>query len=102
MIGLGGNPLVIGPANVRKVVTMDPGNREWVTILECVNAAGRVLQPLVIFKGADVQQQWFQQQVDDDDFVDWQFCTSQTGWTTIQLPCAGLRRSSFQRQLQPV
>ena len=59
MIGLGDNPLVIGPANVRKVVTMDPGTREWVTILECVNATNKALQPLVIFKGADVQQQWF-------------------------------------------
>ena len=60
MVGLGDNPLVIGPAARTKIYTMDPGNREWVTILECINATGRVLQPLVIFKGVDVQQQWFE------------------------------------------
>ena len=81
MIGLRDNPLVIGPSSVRKIYTMDPGNREWVTILECVSADGRVLPPLVIFKGVNVQQQWFTGQVDDEDFINWQFCTSGTGWT---------------------
>ena len=56
IIGLRDNPLVIGPAAVRKVYTIDPGNREWVTILECVLATSRVLSPLIIFKGEDVQQ----------------------------------------------
>ena len=54
MISLGDNPLVIGPSAVRKVFTMDPGKREWVTILECVSASGRVLLPLVIFKSTKV------------------------------------------------
>lgn len=81
MIGLGDNPLVIGPAALRKIFTMDPGNREWVTILECVSASGRALSPLVIFKGAEVQQQWFQGQVDDPDFDKWLFSTSEKGWT---------------------
>ena len=54
MFRLRDNPLVIGPAAVRKIYTMDPGNREWVTIPECVSADSRVLPPLVIFKGAEV------------------------------------------------
>lgn len=33
MIGIGDNPFVIGPAAVKQLLTMDPGNREWVTIL---------------------------------------------------------------------
>lgn len=81
MIGLGYNPLVIGPSAVRKIYTMDPGNREWVTILECISADGRVLPPLVIFKGVYVQQQWFQQQFDALDFTNWKFCASEKGWT---------------------
>ena len=54
MISLRDNPLVIGLSAVRKVFTMDPGKREWVTILECVSASRRALPPLVIFKGAEV------------------------------------------------
>ena len=54
MIGLGDNPLVIGLATIRKVCIIDPRNREWVTILECVSATSRVLSPLIIFKGEDV------------------------------------------------
>ena len=91
MIGLGDNPLVIGPAAVRKVYTMDPGNREWVTILECVSGGGRALSPLVIFKGEDVQQQWFQGQIDEPDFDSWQFCTSQKGWTNNSIALRWLK-----------
>lgn len=81
MIGLGDNHFVIGLAAMRKVFTMDPGKREWVTILECVSALGRVLPPLIIFKGAEVQQQWFSCQLDEQDFENWRFCCSETGWT---------------------
>ena len=91
MIGLGDNPMVIGPAAVRKIVTMDPGNREWVTIIECISAAGRVLPPLVIFKGADVQQQWFQQQIDQEDFFDWLFTASPKGWTNNSIALRWLK-----------
>lgn len=54
MIKLGDNPIVIGPASMRKIYTIDPGNREWVTILEYISADSRVLAPLVIFKGVNV------------------------------------------------
>ena len=29
---------------------VQPGNREWVTIIECINALGGAIPPLVIFK----------------------------------------------------
>jgi hypothetical protein len=54
MIRLRDNLIVIGPSAVRKIVAINPRNREWVTIIECVNATGRVLLPLVIFKGVNV------------------------------------------------
>jgi hypothetical protein len=30
---------------------LQPGNREWVTVIECINASGWALPPCVIFKG---------------------------------------------------
>ena len=55
MQGMGANGLVLGMAEKRKTFKKDPGRREWTTIIECISAGGRHLQPLVIFKGKDVQ-----------------------------------------------
>jgi hypothetical protein len=30
---------------------LQPGNREWVTIIKCINTSGWVLPPTMIFKG---------------------------------------------------
>lgn len=30
---------------------LQPGNHEWVTAIECINAMGWVLPPYIIFKG---------------------------------------------------
>jgi len=54
---MGANSLIFGIAEKRKTFKKDPGRREWTTIIECISANGRHLQPLVIFKGKDVQQQ---------------------------------------------
>ncbi|ODM17344.1 hypothetical protein SI65_07019 [Aspergillus cristatus] len=36
-----------------------PGNREWVTTIESINASGWVLPPCIIFKGKNLIQGWF-------------------------------------------
>ncbi len=64
-----------------KTFKKDPGRREWTIIIECVSAGSRHLQPLVIFKGKDVQQQWF---LDEgiEEFKDWKFESFSKGWTS--------------------
>ena len=58
-------------------------------MLECISATGRVLKPLVIFKGRSVQQQWFP---DNIDFLeDWNFTYSEKGWTNNQIALQWLR-----------
>ncbi|OQE05280.1 hypothetical protein PENFLA_c027G08879, partial [Penicillium flavigenum] len=39
---------------------LQPGNREWVTVIECTNAAGWTLPPCVIFKGKVFIESWFE------------------------------------------
>jgi hypothetical protein len=34
------------------------GKQEWVTDIECSNAAGEALPPLLIFKGQDINMRW--------------------------------------------
>ncbi|KAJ3466488.1 hypothetical protein MRS44_004052 [Fusarium solani] len=78
--GVGLNGLVVGQSERRKAIKKDPKLRNWVTITECVSADGRVLPPLVIFKGQEPQQQWFPE---DPSFMsNWLFTASPKGWTT--------------------
>lgn len=57
-----------------------PARGEWVTTVECISADGRALPPLVIFKGTgSVDQQWVP---DTRETQDWEFMTSESGWTS--------------------
>ncbi len=39
------------------------GKQEWVTDIECINAAGEALPPLLIFKGEDVNTRWINERI---------------------------------------
>lgn len=74
MVGIGDAPLVIGPSELKEVLINDPLNRDSVTIVECVSGDDRALFPLVIFGGKNVQQQWFNDEMfNDDDLKQWKF-----------------------------
>src|SRR5205814_9642215 len=61
MEGQGINGLVLRSSEVNPKATYVKSNqsRAWTTIVESISASGRSLTPLVIFKGASVQVQWF-------------------------------------------
>jgi hypothetical protein len=56
---------------------LQPGNREWVTAIEAVNATGWPLPPYIIFKGKSVVEGWF-----DNLPADWRLDASDNGWTS--------------------
>ena len=62
---------------------LQPGNREWVTAIECTNASGWALPPCIIFKGKVFIESWFDNLPDD-----WRFEISPNGWTSDEI---GLR-----------
>ena len=62
---------------------LQPGNREWVTAIECINSSGWALPPCVIFKGKVFIESWFDGLPDD-----WRFEVSRKGWTSDEI---GLR-----------
>jgi hypothetical protein len=64
---------------------IQPGNREWVTVIEGVSAIGRVLPPFVIFAGKVLITTWFK-----DLPRDWIIEVSPNGWTNNQLALAWL------------
>jgi hypothetical protein len=64
---------------------LQPGNREWVTSIECTNASGWALPPCLIFKGKVFIRSWFEDPALPND---WQFELSPNGWTSNEI---GLR-----------
>ncbi|KAJ5576338.1 hypothetical protein N7535_003264 [Penicillium sp. DV-2018c] len=67
----------------RRRALLQPGNREWVTAIECTNESGWVLPPCVIFKGKKAIESWF-----DGLSRDCRFEVSPNGWTSDEI---GLR-----------
>ncbi len=55
------------------------GNREWVSLIECVSMDGRVLRPWIIFKAVLQQKAWH------DALPEAHFSTSENGWTDNEL-----------------
>ena len=62
-----------------KPFLIQPGNREWVTSIECINASGWALPP---FKGKIHIEGWYQ---DEALPHDWRIEVSPNGWTTDEI-----------------
>jgi hypothetical protein len=81
---------MMGVASTSKVVTssdtigratlVQPGDREWVTVIECISASSWCLPPFVILKGKLHQASWYK-----DLPPDWVIALSDNGWTTNEL-----------------
>ncbi|KAH7460547.1 hypothetical protein FOMA001_g19487 [Fusarium oxysporum f. sp. matthiolae] len=54
-------------------------SRTWTSVIEAVTATGRALKPGIIFKGKELQKQWFLNEF--ELIVDWHYITSPNGWT---------------------
>ena len=59
--------------------TVIQGNREWVTIIECVSSKGILIPAAIILKGKEHQAAWYEE---DNLPLDWKLTNSPNGWTT--------------------
>ncbi|KAK8074017.1 DDE superfamily endonuclease domain-containing protein [Apiospora phragmitis] len=91
MAGFGLDSLVVGSAEPKKKTFLKGAQtRAWTSFIEAVTADGRVLKPGVIFKGKDLQKQWF-----IDEFrrtADWYYITSLNGWTDNHIAVEWLKQ----------
>ncbi|KAK1852830.1 transposase [Colletotrichum chrysophilum] len=78
--GRGSNGLVLGSSETRSIRKKQPGSRAWTSLIECISATGKALPPLVIYKGKNVQQQWFP--LDLTPYESWKFTATENGWTS--------------------
>ena len=78
--------IIDGKKKKRKAYMTQCGSREWVSLIECVSLDGRVLDPLVIFKGKQIQKAW-----KDALHTDIEITMSENGWTDNSIGLAWLQ-----------
>jgi hypothetical protein len=72
--------VVTSSDTIGRATVVQPGNREWVTMIECINASGWCLPPFVILSGKLHQASWYQGLPPD-----WVLSVSDNGWTDNRL-----------------
>jgi hypothetical protein len=68
--------VVTSSDTIGRATVIQPGNREWVTAIECINASGWSLPPFVILSGKLHQASWYKGLPPD-----WTVAVSDNGWT---------------------
>jgi hypothetical protein len=68
--------------------TIQPGNREWATVIQGINATGWTIPPFIILKARHHLSSWYK---DGDIPHDWVIGVSENGWTTNELGLAWLK-----------
>lgn len=81
MKGVGENVKVIISRHDKEAFVVQPGNRDWVTIIETISTTDYVLPPFVIFPGKQIQQGWVDRAIDKETVVR----VSENGWTDRQI-----------------
>lgn len=89
MMGMITSQLVItGRERRGRRKALQPGNREWTTVINSINAIGWSLPPFIIFKGKQHINTWYD---DPTDIEDWVIGVSANGWTTNEHGVAWLK-----------
>lgn len=74
--------VVTGSESRNRPKTAQPGNREWVSIIQGINSCGWALPPFIIFKGQYHLSAWYE---DSGLPQDWVITLSENGWTTNEI-----------------
>ena len=79
MMGIIASGMVVTGAERRgKAKSVQPGNREWVTAIQAINAEGWVIAPFIVVAGQYHLANWYQESNLPDD---WAIATTHNGWT---------------------
>ncbi|KAG6996134.1 Tigger transposable element-derived protein 1 [Fusarium oxysporum f. sp. conglutinans] len=79
MMGMIGSGIVITGAERRgKPKSVQPGNREWVTVIQAINAEGWAIDPFIVVAGQYHLANWYRE---SNLPGDWAITTTQNGWT---------------------
>ena len=79
MMGYIGKVKVVISRHEKKIYMTQPGNREWVSVIECISLDGRRTRPWIIFKAKQHQRAWF------SALPDAHIALSDNGWTDNEI-----------------
>jgi hypothetical protein len=74
--------VVTGSERRGRPKSIQPGNREWVTLIQAINATGWAIPPFLIFAGKYHLSAWYEEESIPRD---WAIAVSDNGWTTNKL-----------------
>ena len=85
--------VMISKHDQKKAYMTQCGNREWVSLIECVSMDGRSLPPWIIFKGKLIQKSW------KEALKSGEITVSENGWTDNTIGFEWLQRG-FDQETQ--
>jgi hypothetical protein len=80
--------VVTGSERRSQPKAIQPGNREWVTVIQGISAAGWAIPPFIIFAGQHHLSAWYE---GNDIPSNWVINLSDNGWTTNELSIEWLK-----------
>jgi hypothetical protein len=81
MMGVAATSKVVTSSDtIGRATVVQPGNRDWITTIECINASGWSIPPFAILSGKLHQASWYR-----DLPAGWVIAVSDNGWTTDEL-----------------
>jgi hypothetical protein len=93
--------VITGSERQERLKSVQPGNREWITVIQAINAEGQSIAPFIIGAGQYHLANWYRE---CDLPGDWVIATSQNGWTNNELGLEWLKhfdRSTTNRSTGP-
>lgn len=85
---IGSMKVVTGSERRSRPDLIQPGDREWVTAIQSICAAGYAIPPFIIYKGRVHISAWYEEV---DIPRDWKLSVSENGWTNNELGLAWLK-----------
>jgi hypothetical protein len=73
--------VVTGSEGRGRPQAIQPGNREWTTVIQGINAAGWAIPPFIVFAGQHHLSTWYEEDIPHD----WAIAVSDNGWTTNEI-----------------
>jgi hypothetical protein len=75
---IGSMKVVTGSERRTRPTLVQPGDREWVTVIQSICAAGYAIPPFIIYKGRVHISAWYEE---TNIPYDWKLSVSDNGWT---------------------
>jgi hypothetical protein len=79
---IGSMKVVTGAERRARPELVQPGDREWVTVIQSICAGGYAIPPFIIYKGRVHISAWYEEA---DIPYDWKLSVSENGWTNNML-----------------